>query len=256
MSNAGRFGWYELLTSDVKGGIAFYKAVTGWDTQKWEGPMDYTMWTAGTTPLGGVMTLPDAAKKMGAPPHWLAYVSVADVDASTKQAQGLGARVNVPPTDIGDAGRFSVIADPQGAVFALHASKTEMPGWAQPEPPTQGAISWHELVTTDWESALRFYATMFGWKKTEAMEMGPEMGTYQMFGKDGKTFGGMMNKPKGYPAPPNWLLYTYVKDLDAALTTVTARGGKILNGPMPIPGGDRVAQCMDPQGAAFALHGK
>ena len=31
-------------------------------------------------------------------------------------------------------------------------------------------------------------------------------------------------------------------------------GGKVLNGPMDIPGDDRIAQCLDPQGAAFAIY--
>lgn len=29
-----------------------------------------------------------------------------------------------------------------------------------------------------------------------------------------------------------------------------------MNGPMDVPGGDRIAQCMDPQGAAFAVHSR
>jgi predicted enzyme related to lactoylglutathione lyase len=56
-------------------------------------------------------------------------------------------------------------------------------------------------------------------------------------------------------APPHWLYYVKVDDLDAALERVKERGGQVLNGPMDVPGGDRVAQCLDPQGAAFALHG-
>ena len=82
------------------------------------------------------------------------------------------------------------------------------------------------------------------------------MGAYQMYGKAGRTFGGMMTKPKGYPAPPHWLYYVTVADLDAALARVKKSDGKVWNGPMDIPGGERVAQCVDPQGAAFALHGK
>jgi len=49
-----------------------------------------------------------------------------------------------------------------------------------------------------------------------------------------------------------WLCH--VDDLDAALQITKARGGQVLNGPMDVPGGDRVAQCLDPQGGAFALH--
>ena len=92
------------------------------------------------------------------------------------------------------------------------------------------------------------------WQKTDAVES--PMGVYQMYGKGGRTFGGMATRPKDYPAPPHWLHYVKVDDLDAALARVEKAGGQVLHGPMTVPGGDRVAQCMDPQHAAFALHGR
>ena len=249
----GNFVWYELMTSDVNGAIKFYKNVIGWGTQAFEGgAMPYTMWTADGTSLGGVTTLPDEAKKMGAPPHWLAYVAADDVDALTSKAESLGAKTYVGPMDIPTVGRFSVIADPQGAVIALFkGSDAEMP---RPAEATNGYFSWHELMAGEMETAFRFYSQLFGWQKTGAVPS--PMGTYQMYGKGGRTFGGMMTKRKDDPAPPHWLYYVKVKDLDAALGRVKKAGGKVMNGPMEVPGGDRVAQCIDPQGAAFALHGK
>ena len=53
---------------------------------------------------------------------------------------------------------------------------------------------------------------------------------------------------------PGWLHYTQVADLDAAVERAKSKGGKLLHGPMEVPGGARIAQMMDPQGAAFALH--
>ena len=88
------------------------------------------------------------------------------------------------------------------------------------------------------------------------MDMG-EMGGYHMFGRDHGAMGGMMNKPAALAAiPQNWLYYFRVPDVKAAIERVTANGGKILNGPMEVPGGDWIVQTMDPQGAAFALHQK
>jgi predicted enzyme related to lactoylglutathione lyase len=66
--------------------------------------------------------------------------------------------------------------------------------------------------------------------------------------------GGMFDLVPDMQMPPCWLYYITVADLDAALERVKSHGGQILNGPMEVPGSDRVAQCMDPQGAAFALH--
>jgi uncharacterized protein len=249
----GNFVWYELHTSDVNAAIPFYEDVIGWKTETFGGGDNpYVMWTAGGPPLGGVMTLQEEARKMGAPPHWLAYVAADDVDALTKKAESLGAKTYVAPMDIPTVGRFSVIADPQGAVIALF--KGAGPETAPPAETPNGHFSWHELMAADLESAFRFYSQLFGWQKTDAVEM--PTGTYQMYGKGGRTFGGMMTKPKDYPAPPHWLYYVKVGDLDAALARVKKGGGSVMNGPMEVPGGDRVAQCMDPQGAAFALHGK
>jgi hypothetical protein len=56
------------------------------------------------------------------------------------------------------------------------------------------------------------------------------------------------------PFPPFWLVYAKVADIQGSLAAVEAGGGTVLMGPMEIPGGDSIAQCLDPQGAAFALH--
>jgi hypothetical protein len=248
----GRFLWYELMTGDPKAAQEFYTKAVGWGTQAWEGSKPpYVMWTRGETPVGGLMELPEEARKQGAPPHWLAYVGTPDVDKTFEQAKGLGARVYVPPTDIPTVGRFAVLADPQGAMFAIFKPAT--PGQMPDSALQLGDFSWHELLTTDHDAAFRFYNALFGWDKTTAMDMGP-MGTYQMFGRPGRELGGMFNKPAEMPAPPHWLLYTRVDDINQAAERVKSGGGKVLNGPMEVPGGDWIVQCMDPQGAVFALH--
>src|SRR5262249_56590548 len=116
----------------------------------------------------------------------------------------------VQPQDIPRDGRFSVLADPQGGVFAAF---TRLPSsTSRPEgPPQVGDISWHELATTDHAAAFRFYSTLFGWEKDEAMDMGP-MGIYQIYKRKGQQLGGIYNKPAGMPFPPPWLLYPRVPD--------------------------------------------
>lgn len=247
MSDAqGNFVWYELITGDVNGAMKFYTDVVGWGTQPFgEG---YVMWTADKTPIGGVM----APRDGGTPPHWMAHVLADDVDALTKKAVSLGAKTRVSPEDIPTVGRFSVITDLQGAEIALFTPLDA--GMSKPAEPTTRFVSWHELVTDDPEAALRFYAELFGWQKTDAVPS--PMGVYQMYGKGGRTFGGIAKRPKDFPAPPHWLYYVKLDDLDAALARVKRDGGQVLHGPMVVPGGDRVAQCMDPQRAAFGLHGK
>ena len=80
------------------------------------------------------------------------------------------------------------------------------------------------------------------------------MGKYHMFGR-AFPLGGMMNKPPEMAqVPPHWGIYFRVADVHAGAERVKANGGQVLNGPMEVPGGDWIVNCMDPQGAAFSLH--
>lgn len=249
----GRFAWYELLTTDPDAARAFYPAVTGWGTAPFGGAGEpYTLWMNGEAPVGGMMELPAMARNAGAPPHWLAYIGTPDIDATVRDAEGRDATL-LHRGEVADMGKWAVLRDPQGAVFAAHQSAGE-PGGHDGEPAV-GEFSWNELYTTDQEAAFAFYAGLFGWEKTEALDMG-EAGIYQMFGRAGRTMGGMMTKTADMPGPPAWLFYTRVPDVDRAAELVTENGGTILNGPMDVPGGDRIVQCADPQGAAFALHSR
>jgi predicted enzyme related to lactoylglutathione lyase len=249
----GRFVWHELLTTDTKAAIAFYTEVIGWKTMPFgEGADPYMMWASEQGPLGGVYPLPDQAKAMGAPPHWMGHVEVANVDETIAKAKGLGARVYVEPQDIPKVGRFAIIADPQGASISVFTPSENM---GAHDTAKFGEFSWNELMTSDNAAALDFYTQVFGWEKTSEMDMGP-MGKYLMFGQGGKSYGGMSGKPEGAPMPTAWLYYIHVEDLEGTIARATAKGAKLLNGPMDIPGDDRIAQLLDPQGAAFALHGR
>ena len=248
----GRFCWYDLMTTDPDGAKSFYGRVAGWGTTVWDGGVGpYTMWTNGEQPLGGVMELPESARTAGSPPHWLAYVSTPDVDATAKRVAELGGKVLVPPAGIPTVGRYAVFADPQGACFAGFTPEADTPG--HDAAPQVGEFSWHELATTDLDAAWAFYSDLFGWVKTEAMDMGPA-GLYQMYGREGQMLGGIYNKPAEMPFPPHWLQYVRVPDVHQAVEVVKELGGQVLNGPMEVPGGSWIAQCMDPQGAAFAVH--
>jgi predicted enzyme related to lactoylglutathione lyase len=242
------------MTTDPEAAGKFYKKVIGWETQKWEGggaDTQYTMFTNAGTHLGGVMPLPEQARAAGAPPHWLAYTATPDIDRTVADAKKKGARVHVEPTEIPTVGKFAVLADPQGAAFALFTTDREFPG--HDGPAKKGEFSWHELMTTDHEAAFDFYHDLFGWEKTDAMDMG-EMGVYQMYGRNGMPIGGMFNKTADMPFPPNWLHYVRVDDVHKTAEQIKQNGGQIINGPMEVPGGDWIAQCMDPQGGMFAIH--
>jgi hypothetical protein len=246
----GRFVWYEHLTNDPNAAIDFYTQVMGWKTQPFGEANDYVMWVGDQGPLGGVMKLPQEAAKMGAPPNWMAHVQVENVDTTTSLANKLGGKVYREPADIPTVGRFAVIADPQGAVISIFMPNVPM---TLHDPSKAGEFCWNELMTSDNVAAFNFYSQIFGWKIVQEMDMGP-MGTYRVFGIGETQIGGMMTIPKGSPMRPMWLYYTETAGLDAAVARATKNGATIMNGPMDVPGGGRIAQLMDPQGGAFALH--
>jgi uncharacterized protein len=248
----GRFAWHELMTPDPDAAIRFYSQVVGWGIEQFPGMPDYRMWTSGGKQRGGVMRQSEEERRRGLAPHWLMYVAVPDTDATIRQAEGLGGRVRVPARSVPGVGRYAILADPQGIAFCLFTPETPRPGSDEAD---IGGFSWHELAAPDPNSAWSFYQALFGWEKSGAMDMGPD-GTYQMFRRGGGKIdlGAVYKRPADKPGTAAWLMYAYVHDADRAAELVTQLGGRVQSGPMDVPGGGRIATCVDPQGAAFAVH--
>ena len=121
LNEPGALSWNELYTTDVDAAGKFYVRTIGWNTETAEmGEMGaYTLFKrpGEKDNAGGMLKMPP--NMAGVPSNWLVYFLVTDCDASTAKAKALGGNVVMPPMDIPDIGRFSVITDPQGAVFAL-----------------------------------------------------------------------------------------------------------------------------------------
>ena len=251
----GAFVWYELMTSDRAAATAFYTQVVDWTAADSGMPgMQYTLVSAGAAQVGGIMAIPEEAREMGAVPGWVGYIAVADVEAAVARITAAGGKNHRPPQDIPGIGRFAVVADPHGAGFIVFrgAPGDEAPPAAPPGTP--GHVGWHELHAGNGPAAFDFYAGQFGWEKHEGMDMGP-MGVYQMFGpagSDGASIGGIMTKTAETPHP-HWLYYVNVEAIDAAAARVASAGGRVVNGPMEVPGGSWIINGIDPQGALFAL---
>ena len=251
----GKPCWYELCTSEGNLGAAdgFYGKVLGWQIQDAGMPdFEYHLASAGGDMVAGLMVMPEDARAM--PPFWTIYFEVEDADRTAADARAAGGRVIREPADIPNTGRFAVLADPQGAIFAI----------LQPEPMPDGSGghafdqqkaghgNWQELMSTDPEAAFGFYAGLFGWTKGQAMPMG-EMGTYQIFQHEGTDIGGMMGL--GNSPVSAWLPYFGANGIDPAIERITGAGGKIAHGPTEVPGGAFIAVAQDPQGAWFAVVG-
>ncbi len=114
----GTFCWMELATHDTQQAGEFYTGLFGWqaETQQMES-MAYTSFLNQGRPVGGMLEI---GKDWGeVPPHWLVYFRVEDCDRTTEKATAGGATLLSPPRDIPEVGRFAVLRDPQGAVFAV-----------------------------------------------------------------------------------------------------------------------------------------
>jgi len=116
----GTFSWTELMTTSAAEARKFYTGAFGWThTEMPMGKgMTYTVFQVNGKPAAGMMEMAGPQFK-SMPPNWMSYLSVADCDATVARAGGLGAQVIVPPQDVPDVGRFSVLRDPTGAVFAI-----------------------------------------------------------------------------------------------------------------------------------------
>ncbi|MGV7219659.1 VOC family protein [Bradyrhizobium sp. UFLA05-112] len=247
----GRFAWYELLTTDMQAAGAFYGNVVGWAAKDASTPeLLYTVLTAGDAPVAGLMALPEEGLRLGATPRWVGYVAVDDMDAKVAQIRRLGGAILLSPTD-SNIGRISVVADPQGANFALVTKLTY--GQGQPsgldEP---GRVGWHELLAQDRNKIFPFYGELLGWQKAHA-EADPA-DVYELFSMAGQTIGGMLTKLPSV-SQPCWLYYFNVDDIGAAAQRVNAGGGRVLQGPIELPDGCWIVRCADSQGALFALQG-
>jgi predicted enzyme related to lactoylglutathione lyase len=168
------------------------------------------------------------------------------------QAEDLGARIIAHATSVPGVGRYAVLMDPQGAVFAAFTAQGAAPGHEGDA--HLGEFSWHELATHDYPAAYRFYERLFGWEKAETIDLGAG-NLYQMFRRNGVLLGGIFNRAAAGGSPA-WLHYVLVEDVERAAATVTEQGGQIAAPPREVPGGDRIVQCVDPQGARFALHAR
>jgi uncharacterized protein len=113
--------WNELVTTDVGAATKFYVAMFGWKTESWPmGDFTYTVLKNGDLKVAGVM--PIIKEMAGAPTSWTAYFAVDDCDATAIQAEKLGGKICMPPHDIPDVGRFAILADFEGATFAIMKS--------------------------------------------------------------------------------------------------------------------------------------
>ncbi|MCB2079178.1 MAG: VOC family protein [Novosphingobium sp.] len=256
------FIWYELMTSDPDAAGAFYGQVVGWNfgeraPPEQAGPMDYRMIVRSDGGFaGGVLGLTEEMLSGGALPAWMGYLNSDDVDATVSAIVADGGQVHMPAIDL-PVGRIAMVTDPQGApIYVMkpippagsEGMQSDVYDHVKPQ-----HVRWNELMTSDPQAALAFYRKHFGIEQEGEMDMG-EMGSYQFIQHNKAPIGAVMPKMPDMPMSV-WSYYIGVDDIDRALVAIEAGGGKVVNGPMEIPGGEFSLNAVDPQGAMFGLVG-
>ncbi len=216
----------------------------------------YHLASIGGDMVAGAMDMPEDTP--GMPPFWMVYFAVDNADTAVAEMETAGAKIHQPVHTIPGTGRFAILADPQGAGFGILEPEPSENGGAGGafDQKKKGHGNWHELMSTNPKAAMAFYGKALGWKPSTSMPMG-DMGSYDLFARNGTDIGGMMKSMPGMPGPGGsfWLPYFGVDSAEKAIKRIGKAGGTVKNGPMEVPGGAFIAVAADPQGATFAVVG-
>ena len=240
----GKFNWFEHLGADPQRSREFYAALFGWNIRSVSlGGESYQLIHNGEEAIGGFR---DAAR--GVRSHWNGFLSVADVDASWRDALAAGAKALLPPADFGGVGRTATLSDPAGAFVSLwHGRESDRP---DVDKIAVADWFWNELMTQDAKGALAFYAKVFGY--SHDVMQSPSGDYYIIKSGDGKPRGGIMQS--AHPqAPSAWMPYVRVEDADAIAARVGPLGGTLMTAPLSIAGVGRIGALFDPVGAALGF---
>ncbi len=244
----GEFCWIELATSDQNAAKKFYSSLFGWEPNDMPMGPDafYTIFRLQGKDCAAAYTL--GAQEQGVPPHWNLYIAVENADAAANKAASLGAKVIAPAFDVMDAGTMAVLEDPTGAVFIVWQANRNAGIGIAGEP---GTLCWADLSTGDPARAQKFYAALFGWEISAGEK---DSSGYLHIKNSDRFIGGIQPAEMRNPnAPPHWLIYLNVADVDASAAKAKELGAKFFVPPMSVEDVGRMAILADPQGAVSAI---
>ena len=240
--------WADLWTSDVEGSRAFYSALFGWEALEPSAEFGgYFMFARDGVPTAGGMGDMGDLKANDA---WKVYFHTDDAAGAVKRTEEHGGEVGAPASPVADLGVQFVASDASGATFGGWQPGT-FPGFQVLSEP--GAPSWFELHTTDYESSIEFYSSVFGWEVASigdtdqfrySVVLDPEFKGELAGILDASGFEG--------PSSATWSIYWHVADVAATLADVTRLGGKVVSDAEETPYGI-LATAADPGGAVFKL---
>lgn len=244
----GEFCWADLGTTDVTGAKLFYQALFGWKAK--DVPMGngeyYSIMRVSGKDACALYPMQDVQRKKKAPPSWLPYIAIKEVDATVKSAKAARGKVIMGPMDVMDQGRQAVMLDPSGAAFSIWQARKHYGAQISGK---SGTICWHDLNTKKTSAASKFYSKVFGWK---AIDQKYDGNAYHLFKVKRKNVGGMWPYPMK-KLPSCWITYWQVASCAKIVAKAKRLGGRALLGTILVPEMCRFAILRDPQGAVFGV---
>jgi predicted enzyme related to lactoylglutathione lyase len=246
--HVGKVIWADLITTDVESAKRFYGGLFGWTFRDIVTGQNssYTVALVDDQPVAGLISH-DVPAGEHRQPAWLTFMAVRDVNAVKRVALAHGAKLLVEPRNYPQRGQQAVFADPQGAVFAVLASRSGDPADDEVSP---GEWIWSSLMTRDADTDAAFYQSIFGYEVFELTSDGDHLvlSSDNFARASVNTLSG--NNPNRHP---HWLNFVRVANVDAASAKVTELGGRVLVEPHVDRHGGRVAVVADPAGAPFGI---
>jgi predicted enzyme related to lactoylglutathione lyase len=243
----GKVIWADLVTPNLGAAESFYGGLFGWTFQAIPGgDTDYAVALLDGRPIAGMLqkAMPAGEKRR---PAWLTFIAVRDVDSARGLAMAHGARIVSEPKTYGGRGRQAVIADPEGAVFAVLAS-------ASGDPPdflaAPGDWIWSTSFEHDPKRSAAFYSAVFGYDVFDLP--GDDAAEHVILSSDDYARAAIHTLPPNH-RQPHWI--NFIRVVDAVETSAKAveLGGRVVVEPYVDRHGGKIAVIVDPAGAAVAV---
>jgi predicted enzyme related to lactoylglutathione lyase len=243
----GKVIWADLVTPNLGAAESFYGGLFGWTFKAIPGgDTDYAVALLDGRPIAGMLqkTMPAGEKRR---PAWLTFIAVRDVDSARGLAVAHGARIISEPKTYGGRGRQAVIADPEGAVFAVLAS-------ASGDPPdflaAPGDWIWSTSFEHDPKRSAAFYSAVFGYDVFDLPS--DDAAEHVILSSDDYARAAIHTLPPNH-RQPHWI--NFIRVVDAVETSAKAveLGGRVVVEPYVDRHGGKIAVIVDPAGAAVAV---
>jgi len=248
----GKVIWADLVTPDAERAKKFYGALFGWSFRDVPGDPNYTLALVDGEPVAGLFhkSFTPGQKEQ---PAWLTFLAVRDVNAAQRATVRNGGKVLSQPRTFAHRGRQAVLADPEGAVFAIMAAQGgDPPDYLAPP----GQWIWSSVLVTDTKRESAFYRMLFGYQVYDLENEGPDEGhgEHLVLARDDYARAGLNVLPTdAVRRHPHWMNFVRVTDATSAAQKAVALGGRVLLEPRPDRHGGQLAILADPTGAPFGV---